>query len=67
MGIVLQFQSLPPDRRQQKTQPDGYNPKQNTGVAEIVIFPGIRRECDFANKVCSAVSKHRMTGELPAE
>ncbi len=69
MGIVLQFQSLPLDRRQQKTQPYGYNPRQGAGTAEIVIFPGVRMECDFAfaNEVCGAVSKHRMARETPAE
>ena len=67
MGIVLQFQSLPPDRRQQKTQSCGYDPKQGADTAEIVIFPGVRMECDFACGVRGGASKRRMALETPAE
>ncbi len=67
MGIVLQFQSLPPSLRRSMSQLHNQIRSGKGKKAEIVIFPGTRHEHGFSQKDMHQTSAHCRIGEGPAE
>ena len=67
MGLVLQFQSLPPDRRQSSSQLHNQINRAEGKTADIVIFPGVRQLRSPAKKELHCPLESIRAHEWPAE
>ncbi len=67
MGLVLQFQSLPPSRRHNFSQLPGQSGPAKGKTADIIIFPGVRRERGLTKKSKLYPPEPCQAGKWPAE
>lgn len=66
MGIVLEFQSLPRERRRPAALALTSNADGEQRKGEVVIFPGIRMDRETA-ALAGIDDNHRQTGKGSAE